>query len=259
MIFLYDGTFEGFLSAVFDAFQIKEDVEIERKSGWQPRFFTETRDVETSQEKAERVASKVLEVCGNKGFSAIVYIFLSEEDGCETCDFYLIKAAMKNGKKAFSLFQDEKIAQTMMIRKKVSREYDKMLGLLRFSELSSGLFYAPFEPEFNILPLLIPHFYERLSGIKWMIHDLKRGTAVYHCEGKTENVEFVDKITFHMNMEILLGKSEREAAFAEMWSDYFRTIAIESRINPKLQLRFVPKRYWKYLTEKRGESDVSRC
>ena len=259
MIFLYDGTFEGFLTAVFDAFPVKEDVEIKRKSGWQPRFFTETRDVETSAEKAERVAAKIMEICGSRGFSTIVYIFLSEEENCETCDFYLIKSVLKHGVKAFSRFQDGMIAKAMMIRKKVSREFDKMLGLLRFSELSSGLFYAPFEPDFNLMPLLVPHFYERLSGVKWMIHDLKRGIAVYHCEGKTENVEFVDKITFHMNMEILLGKSEREAAFAEMWSDYFRTIAIESRINPKLQLRFVPKRYWKYLTEKRGESDVSRC
>ncbi|MBO4710476.1 TIGR03915 family putative DNA repair protein [bacterium] len=254
MIFLYDGTFEGFLSAVFDAFPLKEDVEIERKSSWQPRFFAEMLDVETSDEKAERVAAKLLEVCGERGFTAIVYVFLSEAEHAETYDFHLIKASMKHGRKAFSLFQDEKIAQAMMIRKKVSREFDKMLGLLRFSELSSGLFYAPLEPEFNILPLLVPHFYERLSGMKWMIHDLKRGTAVYHCEGKTENVEFVDEMTSHLNMATLLGRSEREAAFAGMWSDYFRIIAIESRENPKLQRRCMPQRYWKYLTEKKDGS-----
>ena len=257
MIFLYDGTFEGFLSAVFDAFPIREDVEIEKKAVWQPRFFAETREVETSAEKAERVAAKIMEICGSRGFSTIVYIFLSEEENCETCDFYLIKAVVKNGRKAFSHFQDARIAQAMMIRKKVSREYDKMLGLLRFSELESGIFYAPMEPDYNLMPLLVPHFYERLSGIKWMIHDLKRGTAVYHCEGKTENVEFVDEMTSHLNMATLLGRSEREAAFAGMWSDYFRIIAIESRENPKLQRRCMPQRYWKYLTEKKGKCDVS--
>ena len=62
MIFLYDGTFEGFLSAVFDAFLVREDIEIEKKSGFQPRFFAETRETVTSQEKAERVASKLLEI-----------------------------------------------------------------------------------------------------------------------------------------------------------------------------------------------------
>lgn len=253
MIFLYDGTFEGFLSAVFDAFLVKEEVVIGKKNGFQRQFFAETHEVETSPEKAERVASKLLEICGNRGFTAIVYIFLSEEENCETYDFYLIKAALKNGKKAFSCFQDERIARAMMMRKKVSREYDKMLGLLRFSELSSGIFYAPMEPDFNLMPLLVPHFYERLSGTKWMIHDLKRGTAVYHADGKTENVEFVDEMTSHMNMETLLGKSENEDSFEKMWSNYFKIIAIESRINPKLQLRFVPERYWKHLTERKNE------
>ena len=118
MIFLYDGTFEGFLSAVFDAFLVKEEVVIGKKNGFQPQFFTEMQEVETSQEKAGRVASKLLEVCGNRGFTAIVYIFLSEEEHCETYDFYLIKAALKNGKRAFSCFQDEKIARAMMMRKK---------------------------------------------------------------------------------------------------------------------------------------------
>ncbi len=253
MIFLYDGTFEGFLSAVFDAFLEKEEVEIAKKTGFQPQFFTETREVETSPEKAERVASKLLEICGERGFTAIVYIFLSEEEHCETYGFYLIKAALKNGKRAFSCFQDEKIARAMMMRKKVSREYDKMLGLLRFFELSNGIFYAPFEPDFNLIPLLVPHFYERLSGMKWMIHDLKRGIAVYHAEGKTENVEFIDEMTSHLNMETLLGKSENEDSFEKMWSNYFKIIAIESRINPKLQLRFVPERYWKHLTERKSE------
>ena len=252
MIFLYDGTFEGFLSAVFDAFLVKEEVEIEKKTSFQPRFFAETLEVETSPEKAERVASKLWKICGNIGFSATVYIFLSEEEHCETYAFYLIKAALKNGKKAFSCFQDERIASAMLMRKKVSREYDKMLGLLRFSELSNGIFYAPFEPDFNLMPLLVPHFYERLSGTRWMIHDLKRGIAVYHVEGKTENVEFIDEMTSHQNMETLLGKSENEDSFEKMWSNYFKIIAIESRINPKLQLRFVPQRYWKHLTERKN-------
>ena len=250
MIFLYDGTFEGFLSAVFDAFTIKEDVVISKKEGWQPLLFAEPVEVKTEPEKAERVANKLVSVCGRRGFTAIVQIFLSEAEGCETAAFYLIKSVIKYGSKAFSRFQDEKIASAVMIRKKVSREYDKMLGLLRFSELSSGIFYAPMEPEFNLMPLLVPHFRERLSGCRWMIHDLKRGIAVHHSEGKTEYVEFIDELTSHMNMETLLGKSESEAGFAKMWSNYFKTIAIESRINTKLQRQCMPERYWKYLTEK---------
>lgn len=252
MIFLYDGTFEGFLSAVFDAFPVKEEIEIEKKFTWQSQLFSETREVATSSEKAERVAAKILKISGNRGFSAIVYIFLSESEKCETYCFHLIKMLVKNGIPAFSCFQDEKVAEAMLIRKKVARELDKMLGLIRFSELSSGIFYAPCEPEFNILPLLVPHFSERLSGTRWMIHDLKRGTAVHHMSGKTEAVEFVDEMTSHLNMTTIFGKSENEEDFEKMWRNYFKIIGIESRTNPELQRKCMPQRYWKYLTEKQN-------
>ena len=251
MIFLYDGTYEGFLSAVFDAFPVKEEVSIEKKDGWQPLLFTETIEVATSPEKAERVANKLLSICGSYGFSAIAYVFLSETESCETYAFHLIKSVIKYGSKAFSRFQDEKIAEAMKIRKKVSRECDKILGILRFTELSNGIFYAPFEPDHNILCLIAPHFYGRLSGTKWMIHDLRRGFALYHSEGKLEDVEFADEMTSHLNMVTLLGKSENEEEFADMWCSYFKIIAIESRTNPKLQRQFMPQRYWKYITEKK--------
>ena len=252
MIFIYDGTFEGFLSAVFDAFTLKEDVSIEKKDCWQPLLFAEPVEVKTEPEKAERVANKLLSVCGRRGFSAIVHIFLSEAEGCETAAFYLIKSVVQFGAKAFSRFQDEKIAHAMELRKKVSKECDRFLGILRFSELSNGIFYAPCEPDHNIIPLVAGHFYERLSGTKWMIHDLRRGFALYHSNGNMENVEFIDELTSHLNMLALLGKSENEEDFAEMWCRYFKTIAIETRINPKLQRQFMPQRYWKYLTEKKN-------
>ena len=251
MIFLYDGTFEGFLSAVFDAFTAEDDVAIEKKEGWQPLFFTEPVEVETVTEKAERVAGKLLSVCGRHGFSAIIQIFLSEAENAETYAFYLIKSVIKYGSNAFSRFQDEKIAGAMAVRKKVSKECERFLGILRFTELSNGVFYAPIEPDHNIIPLIAGHFCERLSGTKWMIHDLRRGIAVYHSEGKMENVEFVDEMTSHLNMADLLGKSENEDDFAKMWRGYFKTIAIETRINPKLQRQFVPQRYWKYMQERK--------
>lgn len=252
MIFLYDGTFEGFLSAVFDAFTAKDEVYIEKKDGWQPQLFAETREVETVPEKGERVAEKLLSICGSRGFSAIVYIFLSEAENAETCAFYLIKSVIKYGSKSFSRFQDEKIACAMAIRKKVSKECERFLGILRFTELSNGVFYAPIEPDHNIIPLIAGHFCERLSGTKWMIHDLRRGIALYHSDGKMENVEFADEMTSHLNMADLLGKSENEDDFARMWRGYFKTIAIETRTNPKLQRQFMPQRYWKYMTEKKN-------
>ena len=35
-----------------------------------------------------------------------------------------------------------------------------------------------------------------------------------------------------------------------MWKDYFDSTNIKERKNMKLHIRHVPKRYWKYLSEK---------
>jgi probable DNA metabolism protein len=35
----------------------------------------------------------------------------------------------------------------------------------------------------------------------------------------------------------------------KLWQHYHKTINNESRNNPNLQRQFMPKRYWKYLTE----------
>ena len=42
----------------------------------------------------------------------------------------------------------------------------------------------------------------------------------------------------------------QEALYDQLWKDYFKSTNIVERRNIKLHLQHVPKRYWKYLTEK---------
>ncbi|MEN6596618.1 MAG: DUF4130 domain-containing protein [Proteiniphilum sp.] len=41
-----------------------------------------------------------------------------------------------------------------------------------------------------------------------------------------------------------------EEMFQELWKGYFKAMTIKERINPRLQRQHMPKRFWKYLTEK---------
>ena len=43
--------------------------------------------------------------------------------------------------------------------------------------------------------------------------------------------------------------SEREKEYQQLWKTFFQTIAIEERKNPRLQMQFMPKKYWKDLVE----------
>ncbi|MGK4566274.1 DUF4130 domain-containing protein [Flavobacterium sp. 3HN19-14] len=44
---------------------------------------------------------------------------------------------------------------------------------------------------------------------------------------------------------------DKEGLYALLWNDYFKSTNIPARKNMKLHLQHVPKRYWKYLTEKK--------
>lgn len=117
-----------------------------------------------------------------------------------------------------------------------------MLGLLRFRELQSGIFYAPMGPDHNIVSLLAPHFAKRLSDQPWMIHDVKRDIAAIY-DRKDWTIALI-------RQKKALPLHGDELEFQRMWKQYFKSVAISSRRNLRLQKHFMPSRYWRYLVEK---------
>ncbi|MEN6391847.1 MAG: DUF4130 domain-containing protein, partial [Syntrophomonas sp.] len=47
-----------------------------------------------------------------------------------------------------------------------------------------------------------------------------------------------------------LELEEDEQYYQRLWKQYYESIAIISRKNPRLQKQFMPERYWKHLVEK---------
>jgi len=111
----------------------------------------------------------------------------------------------------------------------------------RFTEIG-GVLYAPFEPEADLLQLLAGHFSTRLGNEKWIIHDLGRGKAAIYAPRLWRIADF--------SLPEGIAPSRREEAFRDLWKEYFHSIAVRSRENPRLQRQFMPKKYWKHLPEK---------
>jgi probable DNA metabolism protein len=44
--------------------------------------------------------------------------------------------------------------------------------------------------------------------------------------------------------------AEDEDLFQKMWKSYYKSMTIKERINPKLHRQNMPRRFWRYLTEK---------
>lgn len=134
--------------------------------------------------------------------------------------------------------------------RKVWHEIHRLMGLLRFSPDESGLYVAECEPDHFVLPALGPHFCDRFGGTPWAIIDNKRRLCLLCREGKSP--EFLG-----LDSEAASLAANSNAACGEwegLWRLYHRTINNESRNNPGLQKNFMPKRYWKYLTEMNTDS-----
>jgi probable DNA metabolism protein len=123
----------------------------------------------------------------------------------------------------------------------VLREYDKQRGFLRFSETEGGWYYAREATVSYQLPLLTPYFFDRMGADPFIIHDTGRRLAGV---SDTREWRIVSAETFTAP-----DLSGDESDYRRLWRMFHHTIAIQSRLNPKLQSQLMPKRYWQYMTE----------
>ena len=83
-----------------------------------------------------------------------------------------------------------------------------------------------------------------------MIYDGRRKYGLYYDKNE------VSMVTISFDSETSSGKSIKslyntsELLYQKLWQQYFSSVNIEARKNMKLHIQHMPKRYWKYLTEK---------
>jgi len=249
---LYDGTFEGLLTAVFEVYEYKFDAaEIIAKENYQNQtIFTEHHEVFTNTEKADRVEKKLEKNLGKKGVSQLLRVYLSEKEQAERLILSAIQLSLQfSTENILENFGNPDILDIAKINKSISREVHRMHAFVRFEKLQDGVFFAKIEPDFNVLPLIVTHFKSRYRDQKWMIYDLKRHYGIFY---DLEEVQFFEP-AFEQTQQMKKTENilhEEEIQYQKLWQRYFFKTNIPERKNMKLHVQSLPKRYWKYLTEK---------
>ncbi|NLX63679.1 MAG: DNA metabolism protein [Clostridiaceae bacterium] len=166
--------------------------------------------------------------------------WLSEYSEIGTALYKYMKIGLKLGSQVLSYLQNPDVSLVNDLAGKVSLEAHRFLGILRFKKLANGLYYARIEPDYNITMLIAEHFKNRFSDQPWIIHDAKRNIFALF---DTNQVIFI-------NEDIKINTDhDKDVVFEELWKNYFKAISIEDRKNPGLQKRFLPRQYWRNLTE----------
>lgn len=240
--YIYDGSFEGFLCCVYAHYYDGKATRITKMNeDSQQVFFVGQVEIETDEDKASRVYRAIEEKISRYDLRRVYRIFLCDAPGMEMTLLNYIRFGFIKGRKVSSFHGYPVVRDAELLEKKVTREQDRLRGLLRFSVLEGNVLYAEVEPDNNILELLAPHFSDRYKNEAFIIHDLKRGRAVISKDGSWYISDFspddVPKI------------SANEERYRQLWRKYFDAIAIKERTNPRCQKLYMPSRYWKHLTE----------
>lgn len=253
MTFTYDATFAGLLSAIFESYRLRviaddfvaEDV-------YQQQLFGDPIQVPTNPQHAKRVLKGLAER-GGKGIERwLTRCFLTEKPGTERLIYHYVRRQMETREDVQQDASDPLIRDLQMLDKQMGREVHRMHAFVRFQETPDGMFVALVNPDFNCLPLIGDHFAARYPAMDWLIYDTKRHYGL-HWNPVLKKAEFItldtekDGQLRQLSAEML---SAVETDYQDLWKLYFKAVDIPERRNMPLHLQHVPKRYWKYLTEK---------
>jgi len=247
----YDGTYEGLISVVFEAYRLKLNVEkIVPLEEVIPDLFAQEMHVETNLEHVDRIFKALKAKLGSKGTKLIHRAFLSEQRGIEMNIYRVIQKTFKYAHSILENYADDDVLKLHQINKKISREVHRMHAFVRFQETTGGLYTALVNPDFNVLPLIGDHFKKRYPAQHWLIYDTIRHYGIAYYGNQIEYTTIVE--SDHQRIEELLKNNitADEAQYQSLWKSYFEHVNIPARVNMKLHIQHVPKRYWKYLIEK---------
>jgi probable DNA metabolism protein len=251
MTYIFDGSLQGLLAAVFEWFERKPGkVVLKSIAIFQPEAFVESFTVTTNNEKADRVWTGLQKKIKKDWLRKFYCSYLSEIPEVYNHLFQFTIYIFQNQPGAEDNYGNEHVIALSKYAKSVEREKHRMEAFIRFQKTGDGIFYASIDPDFNVLPLISNHFKNRYADQQWVIYDLKRKYGLHYNLTTVEEItiSFGNGVNKQNPAPVLMD--EGEALYATLWKDYFKSANIVARKNTKLHLQHVPKRYWKYLTEK---------
>lgn len=251
MNYIFDGSYQGYLCCIFEAFERKEFDVVPTTQQWLTvDMFSKKRLIPTGSKKAARVLTAMGKIIGQQHVKIFYHNFLADSPSEWKNGFQLIVELFKSGKMDMQNYGRTDMLRLHQTVKKISRERHRMKAFIRFVKSSDNLYAAIVEPDFNVIPLVIDFFKNRFTDQRWLIYDIRRNYGFYYDCNSVQEVfhSGENEIQNPYRLEIDLDSEEKE--LQHLWKTYFKSTNIEARKNLKLHLRHVPKRYWKYLTEK---------
>jgi len=238
--YLYDGSFNGLLCCVFESYYEKElPFAIFNYDEQQETLFA-VKEIFTDEAKAKRVEDSIGASISQEALQLVRICYLSYLENRELIILNFLRLGYKVGAPVVDMLADDAVRAITKAVQNATGEAHVFKGFLRFSDYNGAL-AAIIEPKNFVLPLIAPHFCDRLPNENFLIYDETHKHVFIYQNG--------DRNLFPLEHLELPPACEKEERYRALWKQFYDTIAIEGRVNPKLQIGNMPRRFWKHMTE----------
>jgi probable DNA metabolism protein len=243
MIYLFDGTKEGFLTAFCTAFCDKRALLTSTQA--QLRIGEDCIRVPTNIATAQKAEARLTSFDPDFAYDLDI-LLRSGVPGNEQIAFRYFRVLAEHKTPVNKRLANPDVFAAVECIKKVGHEIHKLHGFVRFMETANEVLYAPITPDNDVCDLLAPHFKARFPFLPFVIHDVKRQKAAVY-NGKILLVVPLSKA------EVILSANETE--WQSLWKRYYQATTVAARTSAEREKQMrgnMPVRYWKFLTERQG-------
>lgn len=269
-IFSCEDSVDGIFTAVYDAWDSGlglRNVTVQTGENQNYQLFADYRQVETDHDKAAKVADTIRDKMGMEDYEILYQAALSHslDKGEVIFGTMVLGLAVLKQKNITRNLREACVMRVFELARAVQTEAHHYRMFVRFRELDGpkryhedciparqmeadweqGIMFCEIEPKHQVLALLGDHFSDRFPGMNFMIYDRTHRDCLVH----RSCMRWVILQDVTLEEEMVHRYSEKEREYARLWKGFVNSIAIEERKNPRCQMNFMPKKYWKYMTE----------
>ena len=173
LVFRYDKSFDGLLSALFDAYSMRAFPEALIGPGEPEPFFTErVHDVATDEAHAGRVWRGLERRLTARTRSMFVYAWHGEQPQGDLLMLRCLRRVFDEGGGVVADQADPDMKALHRLALKVSHECERLRQFVRLQKAADGTYFAAATPEHDALPLSLDYFTDRFADQRWLIYDL---------------------------------------------------------------------------------------
>lgn len=251
-IYLCDNSIDGIFTAIYIAWSSRlghSNIKIEEKSEGSNysnlELFSDYVPVDTDYDLSMKVSESIRKKISEEAFEMVCRVALSDYVGKADLIYRFLILGFAMGNQILQHLSNITVNTVFKINRNVNFEVHHLLGFIRFSEQANGLLTSVIHPKNNVLSLVTPHFVDRLPQEGFIICDGNRKLASIHVPGSQWIIAEVPELNLEMGRDISFMEDE----YRDLWKAFFDHIAIQERVNPKLQRNNLPLRFRGDMTE----------